>query len=465
MKKLIFLAAMLSLYCIQHTSAQNDRIVANPMDLSYRFQYGKPSYREAADPVCEYFNGKYYLFASRSGGYWSSPDLAKWTHIPSKTIGTIENYAPTILLLDNAMYYLASGEPVRIYKNTNPDKDTWELIDTQFRFPMAGNTDPAFFLDDDGRVYLYWGCSDKEPIVGIEVDPKNGFKTIGEAAVLIKHQSELYGAEEAVGNVVGHLVSEGMLERNERLTATPFGKRTSDLYIDPESAVILRDSLHKMNDDTPELAILHAVASTPDVIGLYPKKADREILEDLIDRYRGYMLTDVPDGHTEYEFFLSDLKTAYLMQRWIDETEEDVITDELGIGPGDIRARVDSVEWLLHAMNELSVIFRPECTARLRPLLTRIRYGIRDELRELVSFRGVGRVRARTLYNAGIKGRKDVADADDNILISKVGAALARSLKEQTGYPYSEKQDHNERERFESATSAEIGRQSNIFDF
>jgi len=184
--------ALLMISCFQNTDTQNERIIANPMNLNYRFQSG---YREAADPVCEYFKGKYYLFASVSGGYWSSPDLVKWTHIPCKTIGTIENYAPTILVYDNAMYYLASGKPARIYKNTDPDKDAWELIDTQLEYPMIGDTDPAFFLDDDGRVYLYWGCSDKDPIIGVEVDPKNGFKVIGEAAVLIEHNSELYGWE------------------------------------------------------------------------------------------------------------------------------------------------------------------------------------------------------------------------------------------------------------------------------
>ena len=197
MKLKYFLLAALSLSFFQNTFAQNERIVANPMDLNYRFQSG---YREAADPVCEYFKGKYYLFASKSGGYWSSPDLVKWMYIPCKTIETIENYAPTILVLDNAMYYMASGEPVKIYKNANPDKDSWELIDTQFRYPMVGNTDPAFFRDDDGRVYIYWGCSDKDPIIGVEVDPKNGFKVIGEAAVLIRHNSEQYGWEVSGNN-------------------------------------------------------------------------------------------------------------------------------------------------------------------------------------------------------------------------------------------------------------------------
>ena len=185
----------LSLFCFRNADAQNNRIIANPVDLNYRFQSGQPGNREAADPECHYFKGEYYLFASVSGGYWSSPDLVKWTYIPCKTIGTIENYAPTVLVYNDALYYMASGSPVKIYRNAHPEKDSWELIDTKFRFPLVGNTDPAFFPDDDGRVYIYWGCSDKDPILGVEVDPKDGFKVIGEPAVLIRHQSNQYGWE------------------------------------------------------------------------------------------------------------------------------------------------------------------------------------------------------------------------------------------------------------------------------
>jgi hypothetical protein len=195
--KLIYLslATALSIFLSTNIQAQNERIVANPVNLNYRFQHGTPSYREAADPVCEYFKGKYYLFASVSGGYWSSPDLANWTYIPCKTIGTIENYAPGIVVLDDAIYYMGSGDSSKIYKNSNPDKDAWELIDTKFRFPAVGNTDPAIFKDDDGRVYIYWGCSNKDPIIGVEVDPKDGFKVIGKPVVLIEHHSNTYGWE------------------------------------------------------------------------------------------------------------------------------------------------------------------------------------------------------------------------------------------------------------------------------
>ena len=284
------------------------------------------------------------------------------------------------------------------------------------------------------------------------------------------HQSELYGVEDVVENVVDHLVSEGMIERGSRLTATPFGKRTSDLYIDPESAIILRDALKRMNSDTPEFAILHAVASTPDVMGLYPKKADADILKGLEDEYQGYLLTDEPEGD-EYVYFLSDLKTAYLMHCWMNESSEEAITEELGIGPGDIRSRVDTAEWILHAMTELSIIFRPECARVLRPLLTRIRYGIKDELTELVSFRGVGRSRARILFSAGIRKRHDIAGIGiDNLAsLPKIGMALAKSLKEQAGVTEENTGDHDQKESFESLGSMrdalESKHQSNLFDF
>ncbi|GHT11432.1 endo-1,4-beta-xylanase [Bacteroidia bacterium] len=195
MKKIFFYTLTVILFGLP-VNAQK-KIIANPINLNYRFypEDNYPSRREAADPVCEYFKGKYYLFASKSGGYWSSPDLAEWTYIPCKTITTIEHYAPTVLVMDDAIYYMSSSDP-KIFRSTNPDKDEWEDINAKFQFQLKGNVDPAFFKDDDGRVYIYWGCSDKDPIIGVEVDPKDGFKVIGEAQILITHNFKKYGWEE-----------------------------------------------------------------------------------------------------------------------------------------------------------------------------------------------------------------------------------------------------------------------------
>lgn len=69
----------------------------------------------------------------------------------------MEDYAPTILVYGDTLYFTASSGNTRIYKNAHPEKDAWEEVDTKFEYSQH---DPVFFKDDDGRVYLYWGCSD-----------------------------------------------------------------------------------------------------------------------------------------------------------------------------------------------------------------------------------------------------------------------------------------------------------------
>jgi hypothetical protein len=190
-------------------------IIANPLNLNYRFMTDEPSRREAADPEILLFKGKYYLFASKSGGYWSSPDLAEWTYIPTKTIATIENYAPAALAIGDTVFYLTSTSK-SIFYTTNPDIDDWRLLENgQYEFT---DTDPALFRDDDGRVYVYFGCSDREPIKGLELDPANGFKSIGKPVVLIEHNIERYGweipGEENEKDEVGWNEGANMLKHN-----------------------------------------------------------------------------------------------------------------------------------------------------------------------------------------------------------------------------------------------------------
>ena len=118
--------------CIASCSSEKriapHRVVTNPINLNYRFQPKDESRREAADPVLEYFKGYYYLFASKSGGYWRSEDLADWEYIPCTTIPTLEDYAPTILPVGDTLYFTTSSGKTQIFKNAHPEKDTWEPV-------------------------------------------------------------------------------------------------------------------------------------------------------------------------------------------------------------------------------------------------------------------------------------------------------------------------------------------------
>ena len=163
------------------------------MDLSYRFrpETNQVSYREAADPSVVSFKDKYYLFASKSGGYWSSDDLTNWNFIKSKGLPT-EDYAPGVIAIGDTLFFAASaGSPRPIYKTAHPETGTWEIANPKFPFKIW---DPAFLLDNDGRLYLYWGCSPKDPLYGIELDPKT-MNPIGKRKELLASNIAEHGWE------------------------------------------------------------------------------------------------------------------------------------------------------------------------------------------------------------------------------------------------------------------------------
>ena len=249
--------------------------------------------------------------------------------------------------------------------------------------------------------------------------------------------SSLFGIESVVGDVVDFLAGEKMVRRQgDSVVILPFGKRVSDLYIDPVTASILRDAVLKVDDSTQPMQILIAASMTPDVVGMYPKKCDEMRLDEEESMWIDRLLVDPDDIEDyDYEYFRSDLKTAVLINDWMDEVPEEAMTDSMGIGPGDIRAKVDRMDWIIYAMSEIAYIFNPDAITKIRPLATRIRYGVKEELSDLVSLRGVGRSRARVLFNAGYRTKDDIASAEESVLAAmpKVGPALARSMKDQVG--------------------------------
>ena len=166
--------------------------ICNPLNLSYRFCLDDPSRREAADPAMVLFKNEYYLFASKSGGYWHSADLINWNFITSAEL-PLEDYAPAALVMDDTVYFMASGKsPVSIYKTSKPETGKWQVANASF---TIGATDPDLFLDHDGRLYFYFGCSNKEPIYGVELDTKT-FKPKGIPMACFNSNKDYYGWEQ-----------------------------------------------------------------------------------------------------------------------------------------------------------------------------------------------------------------------------------------------------------------------------
>jgi helicase len=250
----------------------------------------------------------------------------------------------------------------------------------------------------------------------------------------LAYQTDATYLGDVLSNVVEFLQTEGMVTEGEELRATSFGKRVSDLYIDPKSAVVLRDALKKYKDGH-EFGLLHAVCATPNMRLLYLRQSDYEWIDEYLDSVKDELLIEPPSDLARYEIYLSEVKTAKLVRDWISETPENEVAEGFGIGPGDIRNKMEMAEWLMHATARLSGLFNEEAVRPASELSVRVMYGIRPELLELVKLRGIGRVRARALYDRGIRGLEDLRNTSYDRLkqIPTVGEAVAGHIKAQLG--------------------------------
>ncbi len=175
----------------QNAGTLKQTTICNPVNLSYRFCLDAPSRREAADPTMVVFKNEYYLFASKSGGYFHSTDLIHWDLITTKDL-PLEDYAPTVVVMKDTLYFMASkGAPITIYKTANPKSGQWKVANPEFPIGMI---DPDLFVDDDGRLYFYYGCSNKNPIYAVELDTK-ALNPIGQSTELFNSNKQNFGWE------------------------------------------------------------------------------------------------------------------------------------------------------------------------------------------------------------------------------------------------------------------------------
>ena len=221
----------------------------------------------------------------------------------------------------------------------------------------------------------------------------------------LAHQTDAQYLGDIIESIVEFLQREEMVTEGEAFSATGFGRRVSDLYIDPLSAVRIRDALRRFSPGK-QFGLVHAVCTVPDMPLMYLRRSDYEWVEEYLDEVKDGLLVEPPRDLEEYELYLSTLKTAKMIDDWMSETHENEIADSFGIGPGDIRNKVELAEWLLHAAARLSELFNRDAVGECAEAVARVRYGIRPELLELVKLRGLGRVRARARDTRGIKGRE-----------------------------------------------------------
>ncbi len=197
------LSAFILVSLISALAAADQKTYCNPLNLDYGYcpipNFVKQGYhRTTADPVIVLFKGDYYLFSTNQSGYWWSDDMLRWNFVPRKFLRPEhkvydELCAPAVWVMDDALYVIGSThtKDFPIWMSRNPRKDEWTIAVEKFE---GAAWDPAFHLDDDNRLYLYWGSSNKFPIYGREIDRKT-LQPLGERVELLKLNDDLHGWE------------------------------------------------------------------------------------------------------------------------------------------------------------------------------------------------------------------------------------------------------------------------------
>lgn len=221
--------------------------------------------------------------------------------------------------------------------------------------------------------------------------------------------------------------SEMVIEIGEHLGATEFGSLVSRLYIDPRSAAQIVSTL-RTTTEYSDTGLLQLICSTPDMPRLYVRNTDRPQLDRMVEEHDEVLWLAMPSDEDEIEDYFRGIKTAMLLKDWTDELPEARICERYAVGPGDIYGMVESVNWLLHATAELSGMFAPAFHPEVREFEICMKNGIRRELLPLVKLRGIGRVRARRLFNNNITSPDAVLAAGIEAVTRIIGRGIAEQV-------------------------------------
>ncbi len=255
----------------------------------------------------------------------------------------------------------------------------------------------------------------------------------------LSHQKQTIHMIETISHIFDFLTQKEFIEKSGfRYFATAFGQCISRLYIDPITGLILRDGLKKMQQKQSfsPVGILHLLCCTPDTDLLHLGKSDYGRLEYFASTYADEFIVTAHDlpALEDFYHYLSTLKTTSLYLEWINEKKEDLICEEFGIGPGDVYRHTESARWLLHACGVIAELdHHRQLTFILEELSTRMKYGILEDLLELISLKNIGRHRARQLHNKGVKTLQNLrtVSLDDLASIPQIGKTLAESILSQ----------------------------------
>ena len=257
------------------------------------------------------------------------------------------------------------------------------------------------------------------------------------------------------------IAAELVTEVGEHLGSTQFGSMVSRLYIDPRSAAMIVTNLRDA-ESYSDLGLIHLICSTPDMPRLYARNSDIDRLTKMMEEHIDEFWLLFPENPDDLESYFRAIKTAMLLLDWTDEMPDAKICERYSVGPGDIYGMVESINWLLHASAELARMFASGFYPNIRECEICMKNGIRRELLPLIRLRGIGRVRARRLFNHGLTSPDEIKKHTPEEVTQILGQGISEQIFAQL--EREEKKDGRETGTDTKGADARRG-QSTLFHF
>ena len=219
----------------------------------------------------------------------------------------------------------------------------------------------------------------------------------------------------------------------EPLTATELGKRVSELYLDPLTANLIISQIEDIQSKE-YIQLLHILSCTLEVRPLL-RVGVKDVENVVAFKEEHHLIVDEEKFYEQsQDDYDNTIKTTLFLIDWINEYSEERLLEKYNIRPGEITAKLQRIDWLLYATDELARMTNQKTLLKeIRNLRTRVKHGVKEELLPLLHFKGIGRVRARRLYHNKIKGINDVKKASPQTLAQLIGSKITTNIKEQVG--------------------------------
>ncbi len=162
-------------------------------------------------------------------------------------------------------------------------------------------------------------------------------------------------------------------------------------------------------------------------------KKDYENIQEKFFSEEQNLIDEIPNIYDyDYDNFLNSVKTAKVFEEWTNETDEETLFAKYSVRPGELKAKLNYADWLFYCLEELSKILSlKKVLKESTRLRMRLEYGVKEELLALLAVKHIGRIRARTLYNNGIKTLNDLKKTDIAKLERLIGKQTALKVKNQ----------------------------------